>query len=101
MAEPAQIIRWENPPPPSRVGRAPRSVVSRYAKVAVELIARRGDYAVIRESQSRSTADNVALRIRRAEISCFAPAGDFDAVVRLVGGVHCVYACYLGDGDES
>lgn len=100
MAEQAQIIRWEEPPPhrgnPNPTVHAARS---RWESVAVELIVAQGRAAVIHESQSRSTLDNLALRIRRGQIGCFAPAGEFGATVRTYGDMHCLYAWHIGGGN--
>lgn len=101
MPEPARIIRWEEPPPArGNVRPAPRTG-SRWDKVAVELISRHGRAAVIHECVSRNTANNLAHRVRRGEVSCFAPAGDFGATVRASGAVNCVYAWYIGEEDSA
>lgn len=100
MPEPARIIRWEEVPPhrgnPNPTIHATRS---RWEQVAVELIVNQGRSAVIEEASSRSTLDNLAVRIRRGHYGCFAPAGDFDAAVRTIRGVHCLYAWYIGGGN--
>lgn len=92
------VIRWEEPPPargnPRPIGRAG----SKYDPVAVELMARPGESAVLYEGRSRGSADTLATRIRRGEISCF-PQGEFEAAVRTVGGQYLTYARYVGGGD--
>lgn len=91
------VLRWEEPPPAKgnhRSGSIPRG--SKYDMIAVELIARPNEWAVIHEGWSRSSADNLAIRIRRGEISCFT-AGEFAAVVRTVSYQYRVYARYVGE----
>lgn len=98
MADQAAIIRWEAPPPArGRTACAGRQV-GRYDRVALDLIGRPGEPALIRICRKRYAADNLAMAIRRGWISSF-PAGDFQAVSRTVGGQHRVYAWYLGDGE--
>jgi len=101
MAEQAQIIRWEEPPAPRGNPRPPGRSGSRYDRIAVDLIAAPGRSGVVYEGASHHTANNLAFRIRRGEISSFAPGGDFDACVRIVDDVPTVYARYLGHQEES
>lgn len=108
MREQAQIIRWEDPPPPSRRGRgggrpavAARAVQrpargERWVQVAAELRVRRGMWAVVLETASPRS---IAAQISLGRLEPFVPAGDFGAVSRKVGAVYAVYARYLGDGD--
>lgn len=95
MAEQAQIIRWEDPPPTHNS--YPRiTSFSRYAAVADELRANPGRYAVVAEG---AHGTGLANHIKTGSVRCFTPAGDFDATFRVVNGVGTVYAAYLGDGD--
>lgn len=93
--EQARIIRWENPPPSLRDG-AGRKRSDRFSDVAAELRAHPGRWAVIEEAAERKQSA-LANHIRQGAILAFAPAGDFDAVSRRVGGSNRVYACFLGD----
>lgn len=97
MVEP-RIIRWEEPPPARGNLRPAVGAGSKYDPIAVELIARPREWAVLYEGWSRGSADTLATRIRRGEISCF-PRGDFEAAVRTVNYQYRTYACYVGGGD--
>lgn len=102
MPEPAQIIRWENPPPPAR-GRGGNHTGSRsrFTAIADELRARRGEWAVVEEKVlPPRTQSGLATRICMGHMRCFGPPGDFQAVVRRKDGVSRVYARYLGDGSD-
>ena len=94
-------IIWEDPPPGRGNHRPGGRTGSQHDKTAVELIANPGRWARIHAYTSRNTASNLASKISRGWISCFAPAGDFDACVRTVNYEHRVYARYLGDGAEA
>lgn len=95
------VIRWEEPPPGRGNPRGSRPPGSKYDRLAVELAANPDRWALIQQGPSRTNADNLAHRIRGGLISCFAPPGYFDACVRTVGDVHCVYARYCGDGEAA
>lgn len=100
MAEQAQIIRWEEPPPARGNARPVNRGVSKYDQVAAELMTRPGKSAVLYDGWSRGSADTLATRIRRGEITSF-PPGDFEAVVRTVNYRCLVYASYVGPEEES
>jgi hypothetical protein len=98
MAEPAAVIRWEEPPPGRPAGRETGNGNSRWNAVAAELRAHPGRWALIREGESGS---GLATHIRQGHIACFTPAGDFDAVSRQARGVNRVYARYVGDPEST
>lgn len=108
MTEQAQIIRWEDPPPPALRGRTggrptkpprrPPRPGSRWASVAAELRSNPGRYAVLIEARHPS---GLGSQISLGRIRCFLPAGDFEGTTRRIGGIVAVYARYLGDGDEA
>lgn len=101
MIEQAQIVRWEDPPPPSgKGGRNPGTPSSRYTTVADELRARPGDWAVIERFAGRRN-NGLATKVAMGAMLCFTPAGDFEARTRHRNGEVLVYARYLGDGGES
>lgn len=94
-----RIIRWEDPPPAKGNPRPVSRGGSKYDPVAAELMTRPGVSAVLYEGWSRGTADTLATRIRRGEISSF-PPGDFEASVRTVNYQYRVYASYVGGDNE-
>lgn len=102
MAEQAQIIRWEHPPPAQRTVHGHGSVGSRYDHLAATLRDRPREWALIREAVNRNVANSVAGQIREARMRCFEPRGDFDACTRTAGdSMVRVYARYVGDWSES
>jgi hypothetical protein len=99
MADQAQIIRWEEPPPARTGGGRPTgSTTSRWTEVAEELRARPGRSAVIAESAGRTNAD-LCRRINRGLMHPFTPAGSFEATTRQEDGIVTTYVRYLGDGE--
>lgn len=95
MAEQATIIRWENPP--ARRAQGGGSNGSRFQAVADQLRAHHGRWALIHESTNSSYG--LSTHISMGSIGCFAPAGDFEAASRRVGGLTLTYARYVGDGE--
>ncbi|WIM97810.1 hypothetical protein ACTOB_001364 [Actinoplanes oblitus] len=93
----AEIIRWENPPPPARPGQ--HLTGSRWDGVAEILRDERGRWAVVYEGDVNN-ASSIASVIRMGNVACFRPTGDFEAVSRRSSttGLTTVYARYLGDG---
>ena len=101
MRESPQIIRWEEPLPVHPHGGRPRGTrSSRWNAVADQLRARPGRSAVIAEGATRTCRD-LTWRINRGLLLCFSPAGAFKATTRQADGTACVYARYLGDGEDS
>lgn len=97
MAEQAQIIRWEEPPPARGTGH--HATFSRYEGIAKDLTKRPGEWAVVQEKQG--SGSGLATHIRMGQMTCFTPAGDFDACTRQIDGVATVYARYVGDGGDD
>lgn len=91
-----KVERWENPP--DLIERRTRRGIghSRYTRVAAELVANTGRWAVIFEGTGPQ-ASNVVHAVRMGRVLCFSPSGDFDACTRMVGDRAVVYARYVGD----
>jgi hypothetical protein len=102
MPEQAQIIRWQDPPP-ARGNPSPKSPTrSRYDQVAVQLVANPFRSALLENGPRRNKLDQIAAGIRTGRMRCFAPAGDFDACVRVAGdGTFNLFAWYVGDGENG
>ncbi|GIF08709.1 hypothetical protein [Actinoplanes siamensis] len=96
---PAEILRWETPPPPARPGNGITG--SRWDQVAEQLRDERGRWAVVYEGEANN-ASSIASVIRMGNVACFRPTGDFEAVSRRspATGRVAVYARYLGDGSH-
>lgn len=95
MKEQAEILRWEDPKPSQR-HRESHPRVSRFNAIADELRANPLRWAVIAEFPGRSRTA-LSTHVRIGAISCFTPAGDFDAVARQVNDHTAIYARYVGD----
>lgn len=92
--EQARIIRWEQPPA-QRSGTTRRGPASRYTKLAEQLRANPGRWAVIVETTKHGQS-SLATQIRMGGIACFTPCGDFDARAIRTDGITTIYACYVG-----
>lgn len=94
-AAPAQVIRWEEPPPPQRAP-APR-LVSKYEGVAAQLRARPRQWAVIAQGVPTGSASGLAFRVRGGN-GAFAPKGAYEAkFTGTKGGTDAaVYARFVG-----
>lgn len=98
MSELAKVIRWEDPPPARTPGKTNPS--SRFSELAEELRRQPGMWALVLDG-TRGATSGLASTIRGGKTSCFAPAGDFEAVCRAANGKRLVYARYLGDGEVA
>jgi hypothetical protein len=85
------VLKWEDPPePPKGVGRP-----SRYKRIAEELRAHPGEWALIAKGDNPSMATN----IRSATIAAFRPPHSFEAVTsnkrmengRMIADTHARY----------
>ncbi|MEH1168935.1 hypothetical protein V6V47_26480 [Micromonospora sp. CPCC 205539] len=91
------VLRWEDPPPPTR--RNPRTpggataAAERAVRIAAELRARPGEWAVIAEGANSRV---LTTRIRHGVIAVWRPAGAYEAVCRTVDGRITVFARYVG-----
>jgi hypothetical protein len=85
-----------NGPPPGR---------GRHGQIAGTLVARRGEWALIRRYGSAASAGSVARAIRTGRIAAYAPTGAFEATARTIteGDTveHRVYARYIGGGGAT
>ena len=80
-------IKWQEPPTDGRIR-------GQWEKVAAALRGRPGEWALVRERADASQA----IRIKRATIPAFSPAGSFEAVSRKrEDGKFDVYARYVGE----
>lgn len=84
------VIRWEDPGPRTR---AP---AGDYWKIAAELRANPGRWAVVREG-TRMTVIGHGTSIQTGKIEAFRPAGSFEATCRSRDGKVVVYARYVGE----
>ncbi|MFD7069186.1 hypothetical protein ACFV97_18390 [Streptomyces sp. NPDC059913] len=80
-------------------GPPPRSRNTKHALIAMELIARPGEWGIVQRPTSISRASSAAQAIRTGRLTAY-PAGEFEAKARTIvkqGGVeHRVYARYVG-----
>lgn len=86
----AGVLRWEQPPSRERGER-------RYdwARIADDLKANPGEWALVAVCPNPTTAASTARYIRNGK---YKPLGaGFDAVARTVDGEPRVYACYIGE----
>lgn len=84
-------LQWEEPP---NVQRPSRGISGEWQRVAAELRANPGCWAVVASgdpSESRRLSC-VAANIKFARLRAFAPLGAFEAMLRTVDGVSNVYA---------
>lgn len=93
-----EVLRWEAPP--ERHGNAAPAKPLKYQAAADQLRAKPGEWAVLAEGKTPSSAGGLAARIRRG-VGAFAPAGSFEArqIGPASGSVSKVYARYVGGGD--
>lgn len=97
MFEQKHVLRWEKPRDSITGSTRPMSGRrSQWDPVAQELRDNPGVPGVVQETD-RTTG--LAYQIRRGHLACFRPAGDFDAVTRLLGGTWVTYAWYVGDSE--
>ena len=82
--------------PPRREGRT----YHRHELVAKRLKARKGEWAWVVYNSPRG-ASHAASKASLGETPAYAPAGDFEAVYRLVDGEHRMYIRFLGDGPDE
>lgn len=86
-------VRFEEPPTSQRVA-------THNSKVAGALRARPGEWALVRSEHRRSRASSFATQIRGRALA-FQPAGTFEAVTRVVGSEHRVYARFVGEATAA
>ena len=82
-------IRFEDPPPASP------GKYTGWADIVSALRLRPGDWAFVATKETPTAAWSTANNIRRGAIRGM-PRGEFEAVARVVGGEHRVYARYVG-----
>lgn len=88
-------LQWGDPP-----RRDGRRSYHRHELVAKRLKARQGEWAWLVFNSARG-ASNAASTAALGGIPAYEPAGDFEAVHRLVDGEHRMYVRYLGDGADE
>lgn len=89
------VIRWEEPPPAHAENKGvPKHLIS-HELIAAQLRRRPGEWAVIYESNTPTTA--IAHVVKRAQVKAYRPAGSFEAVTRHVRGMNLAYARYIGE----
>lgn len=97
------VLKWEDPPysrhAGSGAGRGGRPADSMWNGVAEQLRDERGRWALIYQGE-RKPAMAVRTFVTEGRRVCFRPVGDFEACMRSWGGVHFVYARYMGEGGE-
>jgi hypothetical protein len=98
MSEQPAVLRWENPPPARNRGNTAHR--SKWDHAAQQLRDRCGQWGVL-EERAGDHNTGLASNITRGAIDCFTPRGDFEAVLRRIGGKSVVYARYLGDQEDD
>lgn len=89
MSESRSIIRWEAPRDSKTKGR--------WDRVADELRARPGEWAIVELLEKNNNASRLVSSIRRGVTTSFAPAGTFEAAQRTRDdGGFAIYARYVG-----
>lgn len=86
-------VRWEDPPP----ARGTRQARSRWHRIAAELRANPGQWAVVATYPSMS-ARSTAVKINAGKVAAMRPAGHWEACTRTVEGETRIYARYVGGG---
>lgn len=91
------VIRWEEPPPRDPRGHDRRpSQESKYDRLAAQLRARPGEWALVYEGP-KGKASGMAMVIRLSQVVAF-PNLDYEATTRTIGGGKTrTYARYIGD----
>lgn len=85
-------ILWEEPPP--RASNTPGRT-TKWRKIAAELKANPGRWAVVDTKANQHLSAQSAYLINRGQLAGLSP-GEFEAVSRLVDGEARVYARYVG-----
>lgn len=88
------VIGWEEPPPNGSHAAGRKN--TKWHRIAEELRAKPSQWAHIENRSAPNIAAQVAMQIRRGHCSGM-PAGQFEAVSRLVDGEYRVYARYVGE----
>jgi len=90
------VLRWEKPPKHTAPAGRRGGTWSRWSGVADDLRAHPGEWALVAEGPDNENT-SLATHIRMGQMSCFAPAGEFDAEAHRGGGIRKVWAVYLGE----
>ena len=88
-------LEFRDPPPPKKARR-------NWQKIADQLKANPGRWAVVASGPRRSSVANIASRINRNEYGVFSPVGAYEAVVReseKTPGRFEAYAQFVGNLD--
>lgn len=88
-------LRFEEPPTPG--GGAARGS-KKYRRAVEQLKKRPGEWAIVAVCKNHQASNSLSYQIKNGKSAAFLPKGHFDAVARLVGKEHRVYARYVGEG---